>query len=144
MQTFRRLNDGTRYYGLTWRGWLAATVAGGLLYLSVRFSPLGYKPTITLTLFVMAAAGVALYAVGGQALGPGRYVLAIVRWRFGPAAFIAPDAQHPVDGGGVLVDAVPLMLDEGSENVAWWRVDANQGAPSTSNGAALHDSEAAP
>ncbi len=119
MQTFRRLNDGTRYYGLTWRGWLTATIAAGLLYLAVRFSPLSHKPTITLTLFVMAATGTALHAVSGQALGPGRYVLAIVRWRFGPASFVAPDAQHPVSGG-VIVDAVPLLL-AGSDDAAWWQ-----------------------
>lgn len=140
MQTFRRLNDGTRYYGLTWRGWLAASVAGGLLYLSVRLSPLSYKPTITLTLFVMAAAGVALYAVGGQALGPGRYVLAIMRWRFGPVTFVAPDAEQPVNGGGVLVDAVPVVLADSTDELAWWQVDSAAGRRSI-NGAALHDTE---
>ena len=142
MQTFRRLNDGTRYYGMTWRGWLAATLAGGVLYVSVRFSPLSYKPTITLTLFVMAAAGVALYAVGGQALGPGRYVLAIVRWRFGPAHFLAPDAEQPV-GGGVIVDAVPLLLADSTEDAAWWQLEAT---PPVANGdgASAHETENAP
>ena len=141
MPTFRRLNDGTRYYGLTWRGWLAAAVAGGVLYLCVRFSPLSYKPTITLTLFVMAAAGVALYAIGGQALGPSRYVVAIIRWRFGAARFITPDDQHPVSGG-VLVDAVPLVLAESTDELAWWQVDP--AAPAASNGAHAHDTESAP
>jgi hypothetical protein len=120
MPTFRRLNDGTRYYGLTWRGWLAAGVAGGLLYLVVRVSPLSYKPTISVTLLVMAAAGMALYAVSGQALGPGRYLIAVIRWRFGPAHFHAPAADRPV-AGGVLVDAVPLVLAEASPELAWWR-----------------------
>jgi hypothetical protein len=140
MPTFRRLNDGTRYYGLTWRGWLAAAVGGGLLYLSVRFSPLSYKPTITLTLFAMAAAGVALYAISGQALGPGRYLLAIVRWRLGPARFVAPDDEYPVSGG-VLVDAVPLILAESTDELAWWRVDT--AAPAVIDGGAdrLHDTE---
>jgi len=137
MPTFRRLNDGTRYYGLTWRGWLTAAFAGGLLYLSVRFSPLSYKPTITLTVFAMAIAGMALYAISGQALGPSRYVVAIIRWRFGPAHFVAPDAAHPVRGG-VLVDAVPLLLADRSDELAWW-----QDAPAAINrdSAHLHDSE---
>lgn len=143
MPTFRRLNDGTRYYGLTWRGWLAAAAAGGLLYLSVRFSPLSYKPTITLTLFAMAAAGVALYAISGQALGPSRYVLAIIRWRFGAARFIAPDDEHPVSGG-VLVDAVPLILADSTDELAWWLVDT--AAPAGSNGdpGHAHDAERSP
>lgn len=109
MQTFRRLNDATRYYGITWRGWLAAAFASGLLYISVRFSPLGDKATITLTAFAVAAAGVALYAVSGQAIGPGRYVVAIVRWRFGPSWFIAPAAGGRASGG-VVVDGVPVAF----------------------------------
>ena len=39
-ETLRRLDDGTRYYSLTWRQWAAALTGGGLLYLAVRFSPL--------------------------------------------------------------------------------------------------------
>jgi hypothetical protein len=123
MPTFRRLNDGTRYYGLTWRGWLALSVGGGVLYLAVRCSPLGYRPTITLTLFAITAAAMALYALSGQALGPGRYVMAIVRWWLGPARFVAPDAEHTVTGG-VLVDAVPLVLVDAGEQLAWWQPDA--------------------
>jgi hypothetical protein len=138
MPTFRRLNDGTRYYGLTWRGWLAASAAGGLLYLAVRFSPLGYKPTITITLLVMTAAGMALYAVSGQALGPGRYVAALVRWRFGSAHFQAPDSKHRV-AGGVLVDAVPLVLADASEALSWWRPDEAQRA--NGNGSSAHQTE---
>jgi hypothetical protein len=122
MATFRRLNDGTRYYGLTWQGWLAAVVAGALLYVAVRFSPLGYKPTITLALFAIAAAGVLLFSLSGQAIGPGRYVVAIVRWRLGPGRYVAPDAEHPVTGG-VLVDAVPLALAEHVEAISWWQPD---------------------
>ena len=30
--TLRRLNDRERYYGLTWPGWVALAVAGGILY----------------------------------------------------------------------------------------------------------------
>lgn len=139
MQTFRRLNDGTRYYGMTWRGWLTASVAGGLLYVSVRLSPLGYKPTITLTLFVMAAAGIALYAVSGQALGPGRYVAAIIRWRFGPAQFVAADAERPVSGG-VVVDAVPLLLADSTDELAWWQADSAAATrPPAGNGAHAGD-----
>jgi hypothetical protein len=121
MQTFRRLNDGTRYYGLTWRGWLTTGIAGGLLYLAVRWSPLSYKPTISITLLVMTAAAMALYAVSGQALGPGRYVLAVIRWRLGPAQFRAPDEHDQPVSGGVLVDAVPLELADASPDQPWWQ-----------------------
>jgi hypothetical protein len=125
MRTFRRLNDGARYYGLTWQGWLALGLAGGVLYAAVRVSPLGSRPTITMTLFVLAAAGMVLYAISGQALGPGRYIAAFVRWRCGPASFVT---AAPVTGG-VLVDVVPLVLAGGADETAWWPDDGHAGQP---------------
>jgi hypothetical protein len=116
MRTFRRLNDPTRYYGLSWRGWIACGVAGGVLYLAIRLSPFGVKPTLTLCVFLLATAGMALYALGGQALGPGRYFAAVVRWRTGPRRYLPATAGHPRSGGGVVVDAVPLELAEPEEH----------------------------
>jgi hypothetical protein len=80
MQTFRRLNDPERYYGLSWRGWLFVALGGALVYLAVRFSPIGIRPTITITVLALALVGVVLHAVSGQALGPGRYLLALYRY----------------------------------------------------------------
>jgi len=134
MHAFRRLNDGTRYYGLTWQRWLALGLAGGVLYAAVRVSPLGYRPTITLTLFTLAAAGMALYSVGGQALGPGRYIAAFVRWRCGSTRFVAPDATTPVTGG-VIVDALPLLLAGRVDETAWWPEDGDVASPSINDAA---------
>ena len=80
MQTFRRLNDPERYYGLSWRGWLFIALGGALVYLAVRFSPIGTRPTITITVLALALVAVILHAVSGQALGPGRYLLALYRY----------------------------------------------------------------
>lgn len=80
MQTFRRLNDPERYYGLSWRGWLAAGGGVGLLYGAVRFSPLAVKPTISITVITLAILGSLLYGLSGQALGPGRFALAAARY----------------------------------------------------------------
>jgi hypothetical protein len=131
MRTFRRLNDGARYYGLTWRGWLALGLAGAVLYAAVRLSPLGSRPTITMTLFALAAASMVLYAVSGQALGPGRYIAAFVRWRCGPGSF---DAAAPVRGG-VLVNVVALVLAGGADETAWWS-DDGEGGTLAANGRA--------
>jgi hypothetical protein len=132
MRTFRRLNDGARYYGLTWQGWLALGVAGAVLYGAVRVSPLGSRPTITLTLFALVAAGMVVYAVSGQALGPGRYIAAFVRWRCGPGSF---DAAAPVRGG-VVVDVVALVLAGGADETAWWPDDGEAAAPAANGRAA--------
>ena len=108
MRTLRRLNDPTTYYGLSWRGWVTASVAAVIAYLAVRFSPFSFKPTITVTLIVLGLAGSSLYSLGGQALGIGRYLSATIGWRLGHKHYSVPGAR-PVRGG-VLVDAVPRAL----------------------------------
>jgi hypothetical protein len=104
MNTFRRLNDPERYYGLSWRGWLGAGAAGGLLYLAVRVSPLGLRPTITITVLVLALAAVLLYGLSGQAIGPGRYLMAMIRYRLTPEQLRAPERP---DKQGLVLDSVP-------------------------------------
>jgi hypothetical protein len=132
MRTFRRLNDGARYYGLTWQGWLALGLAASVLYAAIRVSPLGYRPTVTLTLFALAAASMMLYALSGQALGPARYIAAFLRWRYGTAYFVAPDATTPVTGG-VLVDALPLVLAGHADETAWWPDERETDEPARTN-----------
>ena len=104
MHTFRRLNDPERYYGLSWRGWLAAGAGGGLLYLAVRVSPFGLRPTITIAVLVLAFVGVILHGLSGQAIGPGRYLLALVRYRL--ARKRLRSAERP-DKHGLVLDSVP-------------------------------------
>ena len=92
MQTLRRLNDPERYYGLSWRGWLGVALGGGVLYGAVRISPLGMRPTITIVVLALGFCGVALNALGGQALGPGRHLAALVRYRLSPKRLALPAA----------------------------------------------------
>jgi hypothetical protein len=104
MQTLRRLNDPERYYGLSWRGWLGVAIGGGALYGAVRISPLGIRPTITIVVLALAFCGVALTALGGQALGPGRHLVALLRYRLSPKLLETPAAP---DRGGLVLDVAP-------------------------------------
>jgi hypothetical protein len=104
MQTLRRLNDPERYYGLSWRGWLGVAVGGGVLYGTVRLSPLGLRPTITIVVLALTFCGVLLHALSGQALGPGRHLLALVRYRVAPKQLTLPAAPQR---GGLVLDAAP-------------------------------------
>jgi len=104
MQTLRRLNDPERYYGLSWRGWLGVAIAGGALYGAVRVSPLGVRPTITIVVLALAFCGVALNALGGQALGPGRHLTALVRYQLSPKLLEVPAAP---ERGGLVLDTAP-------------------------------------
>lgn len=104
--TLRRLDDRERYWGLTWPGWALVAFGGGMLYLAVRFSPLSIKPTITITLFVLAFVGMALYGVSGQALSPGRQLLAILSYRLAAKTLVMP-AQR--DRRGLVLTAPPNL-----------------------------------
>lgn len=104
MQTFRRLNDPERYYGLSWRGWLGCAAGGAILYVAVRLSPLGVKPTISVTVIALAFAGTVLYGLSGQAIGPGRFLIAVIRHASSPKHLACPDRP---DGHGLVLDAAP-------------------------------------
>jgi hypothetical protein len=109
METLRRLNDPERYYGLSWRGWLGVAIGGGLLYGAVRVSPLGVRPTVTVVVLVLAFCGVVLHALSGQALGPGRHLVALVRYALAPKQLELPERA---DRGGLLLDAAPTTTAE--------------------------------
>lgn len=124
MPTLRRLDDGTRYYYLTWRQWIAALTAGAILYGAVRFSPLSGRWTFTAVLLVLAAVAVTILPLTGNALGLDRYLAAIVRWRLGPKHY-TPTAE-PVRGG-VLLQSVPVTFTDTplEDRGAWWPDDAD-------------------
>ncbi len=109
METLRRLNDPERYYGLSWRGWLGIAMGGGLLYGAVRVSPLGVRPTVTIVVLVLAFCGVVLHALSGQALGPGRHLVALVRYALAPKQLELPEWT---DRGGLLLAAAPTTAAE--------------------------------
>jgi hypothetical protein len=104
VHTFRRLNDPERYYGLSWRGWLAAGAGGGLLYLAVRVSPFGLRPTITIVVLVLAFVGVILHGLSGQAIGPARYLAVVVRYRLASKTLAVPERPDKL---GLVLDSAP-------------------------------------
>jgi hypothetical protein len=131
MPTLRRLDDGTRYYFLTWRQWLAALVGGGLLYTAVRFSPLSQKWTFTAVLLLLATVAVAIMPLTGNALGLDRYLAAIVRWTLGPKHFTRAGRHGKTRHGGVLLSSVPATLvdDQLDERVDWTDLDDTRAQP---------------
>jgi len=102
--TLRRLNDRERYYGLTWPGWVALALAGGVLYGSVRISPFGVRATVTVVVLLLAFCASVTLALQGQTIGPGRYLLALYRFRRQPKQ-LAPPIKP--DRHGLVLDAAP-------------------------------------
>ena len=110
--TLRRLNDRERYFGLTWPGWLAAAAAAAVVYGAVRLSPFGVKPTVTIVALLLAALGMLVLAVSGQALSPARHLAALIRYRTQPSVWVP--SERP-DRRGLVLDRVPG--DEDDERV---------------------------
>jgi hypothetical protein len=117
METFRRLDDSVTYYGLSWRGWLAVAVAGGLLYGFVRASPFDTRATLSVALIACVLPAMAAFASSGHALGPGRYLVALISWalrskEYAPRSTALPD-------GGVMIDGPLSVKPTESEVVDW-------------------------
>jgi hypothetical protein len=104
MQTHRRLNDRERYYGLTWPGWVTAIAAVGILYAAVRLSPFGARPTISVVVLALAFGAMVVMGLSGQAIGPGRYLVVIWRYRRARKQLVVPDAP---DKRGLVLDTAP-------------------------------------
>jgi hypothetical protein len=102
--TLRRLGQSERWLWFTWRGWLAALAAIGILYAAVMLSPLGFRPTVTIALLALTTLGMLLWGLSGQALAPERYLLALIRYRRSAKVFVCP--QQP-DRHGLVLDEIP-------------------------------------
>jgi hypothetical protein len=130
MPALRRLDDGARYYHLTWRQWAAALAAGGVLYAAVRFSPLSHRWTFTVVLLLLATVAVAIVPLTGNALGLDRYLAAIVRWTLGPKHYTVAGRPGSSVRGGVLLSTVPAVLVDvvDEQHVDWGDVEEAQPA----------------
>ena len=86
--TLRRLNDRERYWGLTWPGWAPRPQPAACSTARCKLSPFAIKPTVTIAALILATIVVLVLGVSGQALSPGRQLLAIVH---------PPPSPHAVD-----------------------------------------------
>lgn len=106
--TLRRLNDRERYWGLTWPGWLAAGGAGAVLYAAVKLSPFGLKPTVTIVVLLLGLGVTIGLGVCGQALSPGRHLLAIIAHRRNAKQYAL---REQPDKHGLLLASAPDPKD---------------------------------
>jgi hypothetical protein len=102
--TLRRLNDRERYYGLTWPGWVALTLAAGVLFGAVHISPFGMRATVTAVVLVLAFFASVALALQGQTIGPARYLLALYRYRRTSKRLALPARPDKL---GLVLDAAP-------------------------------------
>ena len=117
MRTFRRLDDPTRYYGLSWRGWLGVGLGAGLLYGFVRLSPFDVRATVSVLLIACVLPAMAAFAASGQALGAGRYLAALAGWAAGPKTYKSRAGELP--DGGIVIDGPAPELPAAAAPGGW-------------------------
>jgi hypothetical protein len=117
MRTFRRLDDPTRYYGLSWRGWLGIGAGAALLYGFVRLSPFDVRATVSVLLIACVLPAMAAFAASGQALGAGRYLAALAGWAAGPKTYKPRTGELP--NGGIVLDGPAPDLPVDASPAGW-------------------------
>jgi hypothetical protein len=117
--TLRRLNDRERYWGLTWPAWIGCATMGALLYGAVRISPLGVRATITVTVLVLAFAGMVIAGVSGQALSPARQLHALLAHRLAPSKYRL--SSKTARSGLLVLDREPELTTSQTDpaNAVW-------------------------
>jgi hypothetical protein len=111
--TLKRLGQSERWLWFTWRGWLAALCAVGVLYAAVKLSPLGFRATVTIALLALTALGMLLWGVCGRALAPERYLLAVVRYKRSAKTLTCPGQP---DRLGLVLDTMPPKPSQRAES----------------------------
>ncbi len=134
MPTLRRLDDGTRYYHLTFRQWAAALAGLAVLYGAVRVSPLSHKWTFTVVVLLLSGVAAVIAPLTGNALGVERYLAALVRRGVGRRYFTPLDTGWVVRGGVVLASVPAALTLPPEAPLDAWELD-DGGAPLEAGGA---------
>ena len=102
--TLRRLDDRERYWGLTWPGWLAAAPGPARCIWRSGCRPSAPSRRSRSPCSCWRSSGMVLYGVSGQALSPGRQLLAIISYRRSAKLLALADRA---ERRGLVLDAAP-------------------------------------
>lgn len=94
-------------FGLALGVWAVLVAAGLVAYGFLMVSPLPWRVNVSVVVIGLGAPVSLLALREGSAIGPGRLLLAAVRWRTRPSVLLAVTAERPVRGGAVLLDRPP-------------------------------------
>jgi hypothetical protein len=112
-RAYRSLDDPMRFVGISLSGWVALLLASGLGYAWLLVSPLGWRASVSVAVVALGGPACLLVLRESSTIGPGRLLVAVLRWRARPAVIVAPSAERPVRRGGVRLDApAPAALVE--------------------------------
>ncbi|MDA0167165.1 hypothetical protein OM076_43295 [Solirubrobacter ginsenosidimutans] len=129
-RAYRTLDEPMRVLGISLTGWASLLVACGLGYAWLLISPLGWRASVSVAVVVFGGPAALLALREQSTIGPGRLLLAVVRWRLRAPMILTPAADRRTRRGGVRLD-VPAPSDDAVSDTAL--VD---GWPAASEGAA--------
>jgi hypothetical protein len=109
---YRTLNDPSRLLGLSLGGWTTVLVAGVLGYGWLMLSPLGWRANLSVVVVGLGAPAALLLLRESSTVGPGRLLLAVLRWRIRGATIVAASEERPVLRGAIRLDTPAVEIDE--------------------------------
>lgn len=112
MRPLRRLDDPTTYFGLSILNWLQLSLVLGVLYVLVAVVHMPFRPVITLTLMLGGAGAVFAGQSARQALGPLRYLRALIAQRRHRRRPIAHVPGEQLTGFVRLRDVPPIEVPQ--------------------------------
>lgn len=122
-RAYRSLDEPVRFVGISLSGWIALLLAGGLGYGWLLVSPLGWRASVSVAVVALGGPACLLVLRESSTIGPGRLLVAVLRWRARPALIVAPSAERPVRRGGVRLDAptpaARVELDQPARGAPW-------------------------
>jgi hypothetical protein len=104
LPAYRTLDDPVRFLGVSLSGWVAIALAGGLGYGWLLLSPLGWRASVSVAVVGLGGPACLLILREQTTIGPGRLLIAVLRWRLRAPVIIAPSEQRPVRRGAVRLD----------------------------------------
>jgi hypothetical protein len=114
---YRTLDDPARFLGVSLAGWLAIALAGGLGYGWMLLSPVGWRASMSVAIVCLGGPACLLILREQSTIGPGRLLVAVLRWRLRAPVIVAPIEQRPVCRGGVRLDQ-PAPAHEAGRDAA--------------------------
>lgn len=110
MRPLRRLDDPTTYFGLSLINWLYVASVFGVLYFLIAVAHAPFRPVVTLTCLVGGALAMLMTQSARQALGPARYLRALLAQRRHRRGLITHEPA-PLLKGGVRLRELPPYVE---------------------------------
>jgi hypothetical protein len=118
-QSYRTLNEPTRLLSLSLGAWAATIAAAAVAYAFMRVSPLPWRLNFSTVAILLGAPLLVLILREPGTIGPGRLLVAALKWRIRPSRIVTETGATSVRGAVRLDAAIELVDAVGAADVPW-------------------------